>query len=513
MWVSEINIKKIRGFVDLSLKLSSGINVITGKNNSGKSTILKSIYFLQESKISGSDIRLTESKAEVNIEISDLDRTLFSIKNNLNKETKTPLKVNFRLERPNSISAYFREIGPNRIRNVIYNNFNQRFPDNFICPYFSNRKVNSYSQEINKKSSNLVSENFTFLYSKISKLSNPNIPSFKKFDTACREIVGFPISCMQTDGGQEAGIPINDNEYIPLSAMGDGIPNLVALIADLCLVKGKLFIIEELENDIHPEALKKLLDFIIDNSNSNQFIISTHSNIVVKQLGAVESSYLFNVSSITDENNLPFSEVEFVADAESRSNLLEGLGYAFSDFNMWDGWLFFEESSIERFVKDFFIAWFAPELNNKLKTFSCNGLSKVKNKFEYFNTLMVFLHLESIYKNRAWVFIDYGDDELKVLKALKKIYVDKHNWSEDRFIQLSKHDFEKYYPERFQVEVEEILAVKDKQIKRNRKKELLEKVVSWSKQDSLLAKKEFEISASEIIQLLKKIELESNDWL
>jgi hypothetical protein len=57
--------------------------------------------------------------------------------------------------------------------------------------------------------------------------------------------------------------------------MGEGIPHLLGLINDLCLAENKLFLIEEPENDIHPKALKRLLDLIIQKSQSNQFVIST----------------------------------------------------------------------------------------------------------------------------------------------------------------------------------------------------------------------------------------------
>jgi len=63
--------------------------------------------------------------------------------------------------------------------------------------------------------------------------------------------------------------------------MGEGLANIVALLSELAVNSGKLFLIEMPENDLHPQALKALLDLILESSKRNQFIISTHSNIVV----------------------------------------------------------------------------------------------------------------------------------------------------------------------------------------------------------------------------------------
>ena len=53
------------------------------------------------------------------------------------------------------------------------------------------------------------------------------------------------------------------------------------MLAEITLAKNKLFLIEEPENDLHPKALKALLELILESSASNQFVISTHSNTLI----------------------------------------------------------------------------------------------------------------------------------------------------------------------------------------------------------------------------------------
>ena len=58
---------------------------------------------------------------------------------------------------------------------------------------------------------------------------------------------------------------------------------------------------------------------------------------------------------------------------------------------------------------------------------------------------------------------------------MKDVY-SRSGWDESNFNQFSEHDFERYYPERFQEEFNSILDIDDKQKKRKAKSELLVKV-------------------------------------
>jgi predicted ATP-dependent endonuclease of OLD family len=60
MWVSEVELSNFRSFASASIGLSKGINLVIGPNNSGKSTILKSVAWMQQgSSLSSNDLRLS----------------------------------------------------------------------------------------------------------------------------------------------------------------------------------------------------------------------------------------------------------------------------------------------------------------------------------------------------------------------------------------------------------------------------------------------------------------------
>lgn len=515
MWFSKIKLVNINGFSDTGLiKLSRRINVFVGQNNSGKSTIINTILLLQH-----------ENYANISVKIdANTDGTIEFIPENI----------------PDSVNGpkYMPELYPTIISSLSYidNKLSKRYfplnksdntrfisngtaftqfpntePFNIIYPFLSRRKASFYNESINLSSAQSVTGTFENLNAKIDRLCNRFNPGHDTYYKVTTEIFGYPISVIETAKGKKAAYVINHSHNIPLTLMGEGVPNLLAFIVDLCLAENKIFLIEEPENDIHPKVLKSLLSLIAEKSFNNQFFISTHSNIVLKELGAQVDTRIFHVSmSINDKTKIPDSTIREVGTNKvERMSILEDLGYEFQDFELWKGWLFLEESSTERIIREYFIKWFIPGLIGRLKTFSARSKDEVKPKFDNFNNLFVFLHLEPAYKNKAWVVIDAGEDEKTIIDKMKTYYL-KHGWHENKFRQFSKHNFEEYYPTEFKPieEIQPILNIQDKNQKREAKKQILEELVAWIDTDEERAKGVFENSAKEVIDILKEIEQE-----
>jgi len=420
------------------------------------------------------------------------DRIIFKLESNL---------IHFGIRRGNEHAQYQR--------------IPEKEPSNLIYPYLSKRKAVNYEDVINEANANSVTGNLTNLYSKIDRLVTPQFqPGNKQYVEACKNILGFEISTLALGSGKKAVYFVYNLEHIPLPAMGEGVANILGLITDLCVSEERIFLIEEPENDIHPKALKALLKLIVEKSGNNQFFVSTHSNIVMKYLGAAPNAKIFNIKNQrkdTQRPNLFVSELIEVSDSpEERRQILEDLGYDFFDFDLWKGWLFLEESSAEVIIRDYLIDWFVKPLKNKIRTFSAGGTSSIIPKFEDFDKLFVFLHLEPTYKNKVWVLIDAGVEEQQIISKMKDKYRNA-GWNEDNFEQFKEHDFEKYYPLEFQTKAESIIKIKDKQEKRNAKKKLLDEVKKWITSDEPLAKEKFKESAKEVIDKLKQISKEINN--
>lgn len=493
MRVTHLQLQDIRCFADADLSLSGKINVIVGPNNSGKTTLLNAISLLQEPRIvSHHYARLNSEFGTVRIWVNKTDTPLVDARcDNFFAQTNEDYILT--------------KQGEQNLQSWV--GFPNSEPYNYVIPYQSRRKVAAYSEGIALSEVIQVTGTLSNLYAKVDRINNPEYqPAYDEYVKACDEILGFRVSTTNSAAGKKAAFIVRYQQTIPIDMMGEGVSNLLGLIVDLCRVENKLFIIEEAENDIHPQALKKLLDLIIEKSSTNQFVITTHSNIVLKHLGSSDGTKVFNVEmSMVDR--IPTSTVNTVDTHEKRRAVLEDLGYEPFDYELWKYWIFFEEASAERICREFLIPWFTPEMTGKVRTFSAHSASEMKIKFNDFNRLFVFLHLQEMYKNRVWVIIDGGDSEKKILDDLSKTYISS-DWSANQFRQLSYHNFEEYYPQRFASQIEVAIGETDKRRRIELKKALLEDVITFCAEDVEMAKSEFLTSAAEVIEVLKEMKID-----
>jgi predicted ATP-dependent endonuclease of OLD family len=273
----------------------------------------------------------------------------------------------------------------------------------------------------------------------------------------------------------------------------------------LCQAKNKLFVIEEPEDDLHPTALKTLLDVIVQSSKHNQFLISTHSSIVLTKLGAVPSAV---VVQVTSDNGLPpTSTFEVKSTLEERTSILQDLGYSLADLSLGDGWLIFEESSAERLVYEWLAPWFAPGLL-RLRHVSARGNDRVRALLTDFKEMFLFAHVEPMYRQRAWVILD-GDS--RSLEIVEKLRSDFSSWPSSRFRHWKKDAIEHYYPAEFACKYrDEVTGIKNARQRQAAKQELFRQVVAWIEEDRKRAKEEFEKSAVEMIAVLHEVENDLN---
>src|SRR6266849_1021535 len=266
MWVKSAQLQNIKGFVDSGvIEFSKGINVLVGPNNAGKSTVVKSVSLLQP--IEGDsgylfsffqkNVRTGAGTGEVRLKVAEPSQ----------KQLKAPTpNVDFRNWEPEF--QFSRKEGSNPLATMLDPAGNskafqeachQREPDNFIYPYFSRRKPSSLQQQISPKNARTIEEVFTNLPSKIDRLLNPDDNHFEAFRKVCQTTLGLRISSVQYGEGKQAGLISGDGALIPIDTMGEGTLNILSVLAHLCAASGNLFLVEELENDIHPKALKPLL--------------------------------------------------------------------------------------------------------------------------------------------------------------------------------------------------------------------------------------------------------------
>ena len=514
MWLKSTRVKNIKGFIDSgTIEFSRGINVLVGANNSGKSTILRSIQLLQPidsasilQRYFEQNVRRASSSAEVLLELSDPNHKQLQISANYDLRNWLPM---LQFTKTNEAPQSLLRDPTGNFKVCTFPICQQREPNNFIYPYFSRRKPTEFTGQSNEINAQTVEEITRHLVSKVDRLSDPEHPSHTAFRDACNKTLGFNISCIQSGDGKQVGLRLADGTLLAVNSMGEGTLNILVMLVHLSYASGKLFLIEEIENDLHPRALKALMEYLIERSEFNQFIVSTHSNIVTKCLSSAPNANLISIRVGLDaETKIPTSSCEMIGDdPKRRIELLEDLGYEPSDFYLWKAYLLLEESTAERLIKDFIIPHMVPALDGNLKTVAASGIADVEARFVDFHRLFTFIHTCPQYAQRAWVAVDGGQ---KGKEVISKLQVKYKSWPAEHFRSFGKNDFEYYYPPRFHTEVTNALGLPNGLERQRAKNELVQQILRWTRSDPETAKKEFKSSAAEILEFLQEIAAKLN---
>jgi AAA ATPase domain len=477
------------------------LNVVIGENNSGKSSILRGLHLLQQGQENYGDVRIGAQQAFVEMSVSDpITVPTWAFAHDSPRVNLT-ITLTSTDRRKGSLNPVLQVA---RGQHLEFPRLPNEEPNHFIVPILSKRKTASYSEDIREEFVTSISSDMSNLAAKLSRIANPQHPGYEQYSNACKEILGFVVTHISSENGMLPGIILSSGERLSVTQLGEGVPNIVHLLANLAISKGKLFLIEEPENDLHPNALKALLNLIVSSSESNQFVISTHSNIVVRHLCAEEDSSLIQISSQKDQLPAIASVAQVPKTAEARIAVLHELGYAFSDFDLWDGWLILEESSAETIIRNYLIPEFTPSLRN-VKTVSAGGIDNVEPYFFDFQRLMLFTHLQPAYVNRTWVRVD-GDEVGKDM--VEKLQKNFPTWKPEKFGMFTKPAFEHYYPAKFRDQAETALQILDKKARREAKKQLLQKVIAWLDDNPVRGKEALAESAQPVIQNLQQIQTE-----
>src|SRR5260370_403976 len=365
LWISELQVINVKSFADSGLlQLSKGINVIVGKNNAGKSTLLQSVLCMQSTNQQHpfsqpkEARRIGTSESTVRIRLQDIEAAYFNTEG-ISDGEQGDLIISFTSDTlPRAFTFIPEGINSAAIPDV--KPITHQEPNNFILPYTIKRFAQGFNPLMSNSSPQpkWVLESLTQLTEKIQPYTQSTHPLHEQFDKLCQGLIGSPMCIIEGINGHLPGIYTSQNGSIPLSQMGDGVPHIVGLIVHLLKAENKLFIIEELENGINPGALKLLLEEIKTSAKErqNQFIISTHSNIVLQSLASEPTSKIIEV--IQDQmkpGDIPDSSCVQIekGDVEARRRVLMNLGYSLADSDMFDGWLILEEASRETVFAQF----------------------------------------------------------------------------------------------------------------------------------------------------------------
>lgn len=327
------NLKLInyKGLKECELKNLGQINVICGKNNSGKSTILE-VISSQTNRFHGKLI--TENFID---EILEKTNKAF---NSVVSSAQIKIKRRF-LEKTFPQGSYWYENRLDEIRKILTQTirneghptqvefhifdkgFLQLFQKNIDVLLIPPKRQLELSKSI--QANDAVTPNGIGILNQLFYFRNqPEGTKAKNIYNKVREhfteISGgyyFDIYMSNTNTAI-LNFSKGRDEWIAASNCGLGLQDLLVILWFAINPERQVVLIEEPESHIHPEMQRKLLQFL-RNQQNKQFFLSSHSNVFLS------SAYADKVFFTQFDENIK------VLDATSRAGVLNDLGYSITD--------------------------------------------------------------------------------------------------------------------------------------------------------------------------------------
>lgn len=479
-----------QGFADSGLIPFEPITVFVGRNNSGKSTILNAISSYQTGLgMQSTDlVRIGSTQARVSLDVTGISVG--------NPATQGDGRLDLTIPGGGMPSLEVRS--PDAAQPSSAPLFPSDLPAAHLILLRADNDLRRFDEQVNEQTARTIRSDLSNLVGLISALRGSARDTFQ---SRFKELFGFTLDLIPSQNGQLPGQAVGAHDAILARAMGAGVIRVARMLVLLASSRDKIVLLEEPENDLHPVALKAMLSFLHAAATDNQIVITTHSHIVVNGLAALPGCALYRVDA--DSTGLvPTAMLARIDTPAGRVQLLRHLGNELTDFGLYDGYLILEESSAEVIVQRL-ISWFTPRLVGRLRTIACDGADDTDPRFRDLHRLFVYLHLEQMYRSRAWVVLD-GDEKGK--DVVRKLQMDFAGWPADHFQSLPEADFELFYPRPFIERAKTVLAERSRQVRRRLKRELMDEVLMWIDQDGTGARAAFKLSAGPVIDVLRAIE-------
>lgn len=294
--LNSLEIRNYRNLQHLKIDKLGRVNLIVGKNNTGKSSVLEavSIYVAKYNTWAVRNLLLNRNEYDID--------TYKQFNSDSERE-----KENFRLW--SMIFPFHSEFGKTTIvigevksdgliikldkgdKWVIkleHENFIERLQENKIPNYSSTRNLWSFSFE-NEGFAEISSECFQFVYSRnYENANNPELwgkvalSDSEKYVIEGLQIVEENIekfSFIIEKGSPKAKVSLKNGSVVSLNSMGDGINRILTIILSMVNCENGYLLIDEFENGLHYSVQEKLWEIIFHLAErlNIQVFATTHS--------------------------------------------------------------------------------------------------------------------------------------------------------------------------------------------------------------------------------------------
>ena len=368
-------IKNFRSFDSEGIYLDNlkKINIIIGKNNCGKSNVLRFLQILHTNinnldkfpndltnqhrrngkssiislKIKGDNFPLNKEKFrqtsgfdfnsfldnyhEIDFDLISKNIELPEIINNLEWKQLIPFQAQYsQADRPLLLNVI-----KDNWKRTIEQNIKNTFKDLIYIPHL---RVIKEGHQLGDSNSSINGSN---IISKMFEMQNPKIgeensrDKFNLIECFVRDLINKPDLIIEIPHTKEEIVLTIDQNRLPLDSFGTGIHQLVMLCSTLVIHENSIVCIEEPEIHLHPELQRKFINFL--GKTKNTYFITTHSNVFL------DSRY--NTSIYHVQNDSTKSTI-FNANQTSKTFIiLNDLGYQSSDILQSNGIIWVEGPS------------------------------------------------------------------------------------------------------------------------------------------------------------------------
>lgn len=333
--IKHLNIKKHKAHVTPQKIEIGHINVLCGKNNSGKTTILEALLDNNRYSI-GKEVddadwlgKLFRPQAE-NFSRPDPRESINWFKgyitrlihentvwysdeyNNIIEKIKVSLKKSPPLNSFNeNIYTY------DGVLNEFFRKSTEFFNPILIPPKrqleFTN--IIDLKQEIVPTGQGVINKLF---FLKNQDLESSDYKVYKNIYETFREITGSTFNIVPNRSNQITVFYNTNDNWISASDSGLGLSDVLIIVTILNVLENNIFLVEEPENHLHAEYQKKLLRYI-KSLKSKQFIITTHSSIFL------DTRIVDKIFYCSKDNEV------LLSDQTSKSEIINSLGYSVSE--------------------------------------------------------------------------------------------------------------------------------------------------------------------------------------
>jgi hypothetical protein len=167
----------------------------------------------------------------------------------------------------------------------------------------------------------------TGIINRLAQLQNPSAESqeeklkFEAINVFLREVTDRPEARIEIPYARDTILVHMDNKVLPIECLGSGLHEVIILAAAATTLTGQIVCIEEPELHLNPILQKKFIRHLTDRTD-NQYFITTHSPAIMDTPGA-EAYHITLVDGV--------SKVDRVTSDAGRAAVCEDLGYHPSD--------------------------------------------------------------------------------------------------------------------------------------------------------------------------------------